>query len=102
MLKNAGKIQCADLERYTEAYAADPVRLAMTNAFSKTAMNDLAFNPNAARKMQFKFSIDLKTMSATNQRQSGRCWLFAATNILREKVAKELNLDSFELSGLLG
>jgi len=98
MLKNAGKIQCADLERYTEAYAADPVRLAMTNAFSKTAMNDLAFNPNAARKMQFKFSIDLKTMSATNQRQSGRCWLFAATNVLREKVAKELNLDSFELS----
>lgn len=98
MLNNATTIAAADLDRYTEAYAGDPVRLAMTNAFSKTAMNDLAFNPIAARKMQFKFSVDIKTMSATNQKQSGRCWLFAATNVLREKIAKELNLESFELS----
>lgn len=98
MLKNATEIAAADLDRYTGAYAEDPIRLAMTNAFSKTAMNDLAFNPVAARKMQFTFSIDIKTMTATNQKQSGRCWLFAATNVLREKIAKELNLESFELS----
>lgn len=98
MLNNASEIRSSDLERYTQAYQQDTLRLAMTNAFSQTAMNALAFNPTTARKMQFKFSVDVKTMSAANQKQSGRCWLFAATNVLREKIAKELNLDSFELS----
>jgi len=98
MLTNAKPIQPADTARYTEAYAGDALRLAMTNAFSKTPILDLAFDPVASRKMQFKFSIDIKTMSATNQKASGRCWLFAATNVLREKIAKELKLDSFELS----
>ena len=37
-------------------------------------------------------------MKSTNQKSSGRCWLFAATNVLREHIAKELNLEDFELS----
>jgi bleomycin hydrolase len=37
-------------------------------------------------------------MKCTNQKSSGRCWLFAATNIIREKMAKELDLENFELS----
>ena len=98
MLNHAKGLSAADMARYTDAYEHDALRRAMTNAFSKGTINDLAFNPIAARKMQFKFSIDIKTMSATNQKSSGRCWLFAATNVLRERIAKELNLDSFELS----
>lgn len=98
MMDKANAILTEDLARYTAAYEGDALRLAMTNAFSQTAMNALAFNPVRARDMQFKFSIDVKTMSATNQKQSGRCWLFAATNVLREKIAHELNLESFELS----
>ena len=98
MRKNAIDIKKEDLLRYEEAYVGDPIRRVMTGAFSKANMNDLAFDPVSARKMQFKFSVDVKTMAATNQKQSGRCWIFAATNVLREIVAKELNLDSFELS----
>ena len=98
MRNNATDIKKEDLIRYEEAYAGDPIRRVMTGAFSKANMNDLAFDPVSARKMQFKFSVDVKTMAATNQKQSGRCWIFAATNVLREIVAKELNLDSFELS----
>jgi len=48
--------------------------------------------------MVFKFSTDIKTMKSTNQKASGRCWLFAATNVLREHIAKQLNLENFELS----
>ena len=98
MLKHARAIATEDLSRYEAAYEGNILRRAMTNALSKTNLNDLAFNPVSARKMQFKFSVDIKTMSATNQKASGRCWLFAATNVLREMIAKELNLESFELS----
>jgi bleomycin hydrolase len=83
---------------FTASYESSPAKQAMTHVFSKTSLNDLAFDPVAAKKMQFKFSVDNKTMSATNQRASGRCWLFAATNVLREIVAKKKNLDNFELS----
>ena len=34
----------------------------------------------------------------TNQKASGRCWLFASTNQLRPIVMKKLNLKEFELS----
>ncbi|CCD25708.1 bleomycin hydrolase NDAI_0F03900 [Naumovozyma dairenensis CBS 421] len=34
----------------------------------------------------------------TNQKASGRCWLFAATNQLRIQIVKDLNLKDFELS----
>ncbi len=86
------------LQKFRAAYEADPVRRAMTHAFSMTGMNSLAFDPEASRKMLFRFSTDIKTMSATNQKSSGRCWLFAAANLLREIIAKQLNIDSFELS----
>ena len=48
--------------------------------------------------MRQKFSIDIPTLPVTNQKHSGRCWLFAATNVLRERIAKKLNLENFELS----
>ena len=34
----------------------------------------------------------------TNQRNSGRCWIFAATNTFRLALAQRYNLEEFELS----
>jgi bleomycin hydrolase len=34
----------------------------------------------------------------TNQKSSGRCWLFAATNVFRVKLMKKYNLDKIQLS----
>jgi len=48
--------------------------------------------------MDFNFDINIKTLPAANQKASGRCWLFAATNVCREVIAKKLNLANFELS----
>ena len=48
--------------------------------------------------MDYNFDINIKTMSATNQKASGRCWLFAATNVCREIIAAKCNIGEFELS----
>ncbi|MDY0277205.1 MAG: C1 family peptidase [Acholeplasma sp.] len=48
--------------------------------------------------MQFLFSNEIKTLPVTNQKQSGRCWIFAGLNLLREEIAKKYNLKDFELS----
>ena len=87
-----------DMKSFEKSYLESAHKQAMTHVFSKTSMSDFAFAPEIAKKMQFRFSVDIKTMSATNQKSSGRCWLFAATNVLREIIAKKVGISSFELS----
>jgi len=46
----------------------------------------------------FNTEIDFKTGPVTNQKSSGRCWIFATTNVLRYDIMKKLKLKEFELS----
>lgn len=46
----------------------------------------------------FNHEIDFKTAPITNQASSGRCWLFATTNVLRYEIMKKLKLEKFQLS----
>ena len=94
----SNSITPADLAGFREGYRADPMRQAMTRVLYTSDISKVICRPDDARKMVFKFSTDIKTMKTTNQKASGRCWLFAATNVLREHIAKELNLEYFELS----
>jgi len=98
MLHNAKAITGCALKRYSDNYANDIRAKAMTNALSKTDINTLAFCTKGNARMQFKFSLDIPTMGITNQKSSGRCWLFAGLNTLREIVGKKLNVEFFELS----
>ena len=91
-------VSASDLARYADAHKAKPDAKLLHNALYKLGINDLAFVGDNMVGKNFNFSIDIKTLPATNQKSSGRCWLFAATNILREKIAKEKNLENFELS----
>ncbi|KAF8070226.1 bleomycin hydrolase [Lyophyllum atratum] len=46
----------------------------------------------------FNTLVEFKTGPVTNQKSSGRCWIFATTNVIRYSVMKALKLDKFELS----
>ena len=46
----------------------------------------------------FDIKIPFEGAPVTNQRASGRCWLFAATNVFRVAVMKKHALKEFELS----
>ena len=91
-------ITAEQLEAFSEHYNADPVRKLATTALSKSDMSDVAYVSAGASQMRHKFSIEIPTLAVTNQKTSGRCWLFASLNLLREKIAKEKGLASFELS----
>lgn len=86
------------LERFEQGYAARPELNVMSNAVSRTALPDAAFVPAAAAKLRMDFSVLVKTNNITNQKQSGRCWMFAALNTLRYQVMKKYDLKTFELS----
>uniref|UniRef100_L2G3T5 Cysteine proteinase 1, mitochondrial n=1 Tax=Colletotrichum fructicola (strain Nara gc5) TaxID=1213859 RepID=L2G3T5_COLFN len=46
----------------------------------------------------FNVKIPFEGGPITNQRSSGRCWLFASTNTFRVALMKRYNLEAFELS----
>lgn len=51
-----------------------------------------------AQTQNFNIKIPLEGAPITNQNSSGRCWLFAATNVFRVALMRRHNLKEFELS----
>ena len=86
------------LSTWNESYEKDQRYQLATLALSKTNMADIAFVPENANTLRQKFSVNIKTLDVANQKSSGRCWIFAATNVLRERIAQKCNLKAFELS----
>ena len=72
-------------------------RIAMDSVMNNGLLAS-AKNAEVLRSTTHHFSISLKQGEITNQKQSGRCWIFAALNCLRFQVMKNLNLETFELS----
>lgn len=79
-------------------YQQDIHQKAMRRALAKNSIDTIAYVSESEANTQFKFSIDIETLPVTNQKASGRCWLFAGLNVLRELVAKKYNLKDVELS----
>lgn len=93
------EINDALLQTFRAQVAADPAAAVLNGALAKTDLADLSFVPTQAALHDGPFAVEVKTRGITAQKQSGRCWLFAALNLLREKVAEKCNLDEkFELS----
>ena len=97
-MKNAKPITQELISKYSAAYDANPALKTLSVALSKSSLADAAFDERDAAKVDFKFAIDLPTTAVTNQKSSGRCWLFAGMNVLREIVAKNCNTERIELS----
>jgi bleomycin hydrolase len=87
-----------DLQKARKNYAKSKKDIILTNALSKTNMLSVISILNEENNIDQMFSIDNKTLPVCDQKQSGRCWIFAGCNILREIVGKKINVDSFELS----
>ena len=86
------------LTTMNDAYRANPVMKAAALAMGHQPLNEVVFNCENAAKGRFLFNHEVETMKVTNQKSSGRCWLFAALNLFREIAAKKMNVEFFELS----
>ena len=73
-------------------------RRAMYNAVSGNDIKGLALNRDLLRDHNEFYSHKIDTSHITNQKASGRCWMFAALNSLRPHVIKKNNLKDFKFS----
>ena len=86
------------LEEMRKDYLADEKARVVRNALTRNDINTISRVFEAENASPFLFSIDIKTMTATNQKKSGRCWIFSALNVMRQMIAKKYGIESFELS----
>ena len=95
----AFKITKDELDHFRSDYDNRRDSHALENAVTKNGVRNASFNWHAIQDNDPHFSIDLKTGNVADQKQSGRCWMFAALNTMRHEMQQKFNLpDDFELS----
>ena len=80
------------------AYEANSKFAAMENAISHNGLLASLEKRSAAVENTPIFSLDLTKDKVSDQKASGRCWMFAALNTFRHKMIANFQLEDFELS----
>jgi len=83
----------------------DPTQFSVDRSKPNVSIhNNLLSNVSIVRKTTFApekscFSTVKPEITCTNQKSSGRCWIFAGLNMLRRRIIKKLDLpNSFQFS----
>ncbi|EDX41829.1 C1 family peptidase [Weissella confusa] len=88
-----------DIASFHKHYRHHPNSSVLENTVTKNGVRNASFNWHSIADNTPHFSIDLKTGDVADQKQSGRCWMFAALNTMRHDMQQKFNLpDNFELS----
>lgn len=86
------------MNQIRSSYHATPTNRALGNAIRNVSIQDIAKNSDGHIKLDNFFSDEVKSKGITNQKSSGRCWLFSGLNVLRAKMIDKYNLDAFKFS----
>ena len=91
-------IESKDLSSYEDEYKKDKSHKVIERTVTHNGLFNSAIDKETFDSLTDTFSIDVKAGSVTNQKQSGRCWMFAGLNVLRTILMKKLNIKNIELS----
>lgn len=87
-----------ELEQIQSSFKKDVYTKAMQNALSSTDITQLAWNRENVGTTDQLFTYRVDVSGITDQKKSGRCWLFSSLNLFRPLVMKQFNLAEFEFS----
>ena len=93
-----GGISAEMLAEISKGYQGTASDKALKNALAGTSIATLAVNSENAAMMDTHFSDRVKTKGITDQKSSGRCWLFTGLNVLRAKMIDKYDLPAMEFS----
>lgn len=86
------------LEQIKQSYEGTASDKALRNAISNNDIRKLSLNQENQTGMDTHFSIKVNSKGVTDQKSSGRCWLFTGLNVMRAKTLAQHNFQSFEFS----
>lgn len=93
-----GGISADMLSRISATYTNNANDKAVRNALNSNDVDKIAHTADAGKNLNMDFSNRVKSKGITNQKSSGRCWLFTGLNVLRAQMMAKHNLPKLELS----
>lgn len=93
-----GGISPQMMERLRANYTNAPADRALRNALNATSIDKLAANAEARPANTDHMTYRVKSRGITDQKSSGRCWLFTGLNVLRSQMMAKNNLGELKLS----
>lgn len=87
-----------EIAKFQQDYQQNKQNKIAELAVVNNGVQKASFNGEGIRDLNRTFSIEIPTDNVTDQKQSGRCWLFAALNVLRHKFAKQYHAKNFTFS----
>jgi len=96
--KSAGEVKLNQLKEIKKQANIDKDTEAAINAVTNNSITDLALSRSNVGTVDHLFDYKIETPSVTDQKSSGRCWLFTALNVIRPKIVDQYNLEDFEFS----
>ena len=85
----SGGISKEMLKDIQKELQAQPANRALVNAIAANSIDALAKNHQNAGALDTYFSIETKKQSITDQKSSGRCWMFSGFNVLRSNYTRQ-------------
>lgn len=86
------------LQQIKSSYTGTVTDKALVNAIADNSINTLVTNREKLGELDTYFSHRVNSKGITDQKQSGRCWLFTGFNVLRAKMMAQHGLNSCEFS----
>ncbi|MBR1405482.1 MAG: C1 family peptidase [Bacteroidales bacterium] len=93
-----GGISADLLREISKGYEGTAADKALQNALNAAQITVLSAKTGNLAKMDTHFSDVVKTKGRTNQKSSGRCWLFTGLNVMRAKMIDKYDLGAFTFS----
>lgn len=93
-----GGIDSEMLARLKGSYSNTASNKALRNAMNGNEIDKIAVNPDASNGFSTDFSDKVESKGITDQKRSGRCWLFTGQNVLRSQMMKNHDLGELYLS----
>ena len=93
-----GGISPEMLSEIRKACPATAETRALRNALAGTSINQLALAAENPALTDTYFSNEVPSKGVTDQKSSGRCWLFTGLNVFRARMIKKYELGKFEFS----
>ena len=83
---------------FAREFAADRSARIVQNAVAESPIEKVAIDRAVVTSIDPTMSVKVDKWPNTNQKKSGRCWLFAGLNSLKPAVYEDTNLKDFEFS----
>lgn len=86
------------LTKFSKKFNENSTNNVIKHAIANVGINDASIVKEVLNRHTFEFSDETKKGEITNQKRSGRCWMFSALNVLRVGTMEKLNVETFEFS----